>query len=128
MISQRRLDSAFTVLELLAANGDRCLTRDQGMPPKITTALARAGKIKVEVFRLNFKVVTILVGPHRGKTTAHGGKPYLIIDINGTWSGGHRIGGALPRPTARALRAEDEAIRGQPSAPRILTSEEIASS
>jgi hypothetical protein len=117
-ISQRRLDASFTLLEHAAINGIRCPTHSQGMGPEITTALARAGRILVQVSGRNWKTVTILTGPARGMTTKsdpHQHQVFLTVDQFGTWMAGNRISGGLPRPTARMMRAEDDAIREAPA-------------
>ena len=69
-----------------AIRGERCPTADQlaGLPPP--SELAHAGKIRIEVFARNWRVVTILTGPHAGKSTmrdpagVRGAKPYRVID------------------------------------------------
>lgn len=99
----------FTVLEAAAAAGERCPMREQlgtGAAPSLRT-LARAGKIRIEIFNLNFRRITILVGPHAGKATAdpplYNGKrpkPYMVSDANGTFTGGTEVNRkAGPRPT-----------------------------
>lgn len=80
----------FALLEAAAASGARCpqaFELGQGGAGQVSI-LAHSGKIKVEVFAKNWRVVTILEGSHKGKKTApppfknHG--PYLVLDSDGT--------------------------------------------
>lgn len=97
-MSKANLSQQFALLEEAAARGDRCpQSRPHGpIVSGVITALARAGKIRSEVYVHNWRVVEILVGPHAGKRTApeptrHGtGKPYKVTDASGT-----RINGRL---------------------------------
>lgn len=79
--------AAFARLEQCAEGRDRCPQNDQ-IPSAAFSALARAGRIKVMVFRKNYRVVEILVGPQAGKRTADatdrriGEVPYMVIDAN----------------------------------------------
>ena len=87
MISQVTIENTFKRLEAAAAAGERC----PQSPPMGTLSsaaagqLARAGKIRIEIFMHNWRVVTIMEGPHAGKQTQPppagkgGGKPYKII-------------------------------------------------
>jgi hypothetical protein len=87
MISEAQLASAFAILESVAAEGKRCPQNHPDGPIKTATysTLARAGRIRVEIYAHNWRVVTIMEGPHKGKSTArspHRGssKPYKVID------------------------------------------------
>lgn len=103
-------EKVFQMLEQAAATGARCPMREQfgnvSSAPALK-ALARAGKIRVEIFIYNFRRVVILDGPHKGKATAdpplHGGKapkPYLVSDAGGTFRNGEAVVGHTgPRPT-----------------------------
>ncbi len=78
------LADAFAVLEKAAAAGDRCpMAKTDGLTSTLTSALARAGKIRIDVYAHNWRVVTILVGPHAGKSTLGAPnphwRPYLTI-------------------------------------------------
>lgn len=86
-ISQADMDREFAMLEVAAANGERCPQSDPHGPFKVgvTSALARAGKIRIEIYAHNWRVAQILVGPHKGKRTKATpykgkGRPYKIID------------------------------------------------
>ncbi len=80
------LDHLFDLMVHTAIEGQRCPTNDQ-LPDHSLPALARAGKVRIEVFERNWRVVTILVGPHAGKQTSRGSvrpeaKPYIVIDAS----------------------------------------------
>lgn len=101
-------DRAFEKLSASAINGERCPV-NESVPggSHAIGELAKAGKIYVEVFRHNFRRVTILVGTAKGKVTMAapnypGGapaRPYLTIDTSGT-----RRNGSIIDPGARARR------------------------
>ncbi len=117
------LDQVFAALCRYAAAGDRCPQSQALLPGTAiwlqsahTSALARAGKIRIEIFRLNWRVITILKGEHKGKSTApdpSGGFPYLTVNANGTFRNGRRIDSER--------KAEDR--RQGPSAPRKIGAE-----
>lgn len=71
-LSANQLDKAFALLEATAIAGERCpQTAPFGpLPGPATGELARAGRIRVEIFAHNWRVVTIMEGLHRGKHTA----------------------------------------------------------
>lgn len=87
-LSQQQLDDAFATLVVAAIAGQRCPVAARegvlGLPSGVTGKLARDGKIKVEVYAKNYRVVEILVGPHAGKRTkappSIDWKPYRVID------------------------------------------------
>jgi hypothetical protein len=100
---QRQLDVGFEILLNAALAGTRCPTNDtRGLSSSVVTALAREGKIRVEVFAHNWRVVTITEGLHAGACTqAHptSKTPYVRVDKNGTWRGGWQFDkGASSRP------------------------------
>jgi hypothetical protein len=78
----KRIEECFALLEKAAIAGERC---PQGAPfgplqPHDTMALARAGRILIEIRR----TVTILTGPHAGKKTLadpSGCAPYKIVGV-----------------------------------------------
>jgi hypothetical protein len=78
-------DEVFDLMVLCAINNERCPFNDQ-LPPGALSSLARAGKVRIEVFRHNWRIVTILEGPHAGKQTLRdpllekGARPYVVID------------------------------------------------
>jgi len=86
-LTAERLERDFALLEAAAASGARC---PQNVPfgplaAGASTQLARAGRIKVELYVHNWRVVTILDGPHKGRSTQpcpYGGseKPYKVIE------------------------------------------------
>lgn len=120
-ISPENLDKAFDLLVDHAVKGLRCpVTSGPGKHPKLASVhistLAKAGRVFVEISTSNFRRVTILTGPHKGKATAANPDPrarvYLTASKEGT-----RINGRFTDARASA--------RKQPSAPRLLTSAEI---
>jgi hypothetical protein len=81
------LDDNFRLLENAASVGERCpQTYPHGpIGANAITKLVAAGRIRSEVYRYNYRVVTILVGPHKGKSTAPaapGLAPYLINGVH----------------------------------------------
>src|SRR5258708_4452478 len=84
-ISEQAIDRAFALIEVAAAKGERA---PQGEPHGplangTVTALYRAGRIRGAIYTGNWRVLTVLTGPHKGKSTAPppaGGRPYRIID------------------------------------------------
>jgi len=78
------MDQTFALLERAAIAGERCPLNSPFGPVDSTTitALARKGRIRVEVYRHNWRVVTLAEGPHKGKRTKEcpsGGKPYRAV-------------------------------------------------
>lgn len=89
-LTQNQIEMGFALIELAAENGERCPTNQSAENPTgelrsgVTTALLKQGRIRVEVYAHNWRVVTILTGPHAGKRTAPSpykgaGKPYLTL-------------------------------------------------
>lgn len=82
-----RFDKAFARIEQCTVDRLRCPQNDE-IPGITFSTLARQGRIKVMVFRKNYRVVEILVGPHAGKQTADapdrriGEVPYKIVDAS----------------------------------------------
>jgi hypothetical protein len=81
--SRASINRAFALLTSTAVAGERCpKTHPYGpLQDGIIQELVRRNMIRSEVYRQNYRVVTILVGEHRGKTTKaapKGFKPYLI--------------------------------------------------
>lgn len=71
MIKQETLDSNFALIAAAAAKGERC-PKSKPFGPldgSATRSLARDGKIRLEIFMHNFRVATIMEGPHKGKQT-----------------------------------------------------------
>lgn len=89
-IYPKTYDRVFKLLENCAVNGERCPQKEpHGILSTVENIaiadLARAGRIRVEIFAHNWRVVTICEGPHRGKKTAPspykgGGIPYKVIE------------------------------------------------
>lgn len=117
MKSGPTLERAYALIEQAAIKSERC---PQGRPFGELTSdavmtLARAGRIRVEIFMHNWRVVTILTGPNAGKQTAPPPKPkgqqrrdpYRVSDASGT-----RVNGRPQEPY------ETRSKRAGPSAPR----------
>jgi hypothetical protein len=88
-IPQEVLDRVFVLLEAAAVKGERCPQHEPHGPltnveNRALPELARAGRIRIELYALNWRVVVISEGPNRGKNTmlAPGKgtrKPYRVI-------------------------------------------------
>jgi hypothetical protein len=112
--SPETLDKAFQLLERCAIDGTRCPKThgpdaDRFLPNASIGELTRAGRIFVEISGQNFRRITILAGPHKGKSTA--ANPNVLAHV---WQTVGKDG----------ARVNGERVRQQPSAPRFLTREE----
>ena len=104
MATKAQADRAFAMLEAAAVAGTRCPMSDSipGGSATVST-LAHGGRIFVEVFVHNFRVVTIMEGEHAGKQTAppptqitwdgkrKAPRPYLTVGKDGTRRNGRLI-------------------------------------
>jgi hypothetical protein len=88
------LDRNFALLEAAAVAGERCPQTSPHGPidPGAISELFKAGRIRSEVYVTNYRVVTILVGPHAGKSTAR----------LGPWAMPWRIDGVMLKHLAEA--------------------------
>lgn len=89
-VTPEALDATFALLEEVACNGERCPQSKPFGPlnPRTMSALAHAGRICIEIFFHNWRVVTIMEGPHLGRQTMRppkAGKPYRAV-FKGTGS------------------------------------------
>lgn len=117
---RQTLEEAFAQLEQAAAKGERCPVSSgpdaSRLDTKHVSALAKSGRIAVEISSRNWRRVTILTGEHAGKSTApsphKGNRVYQTIDARGTIVNGKLVD-------------HGAASRVQPSAPRLLSREEI---
>jgi hypothetical protein len=95
------LDKAFAILEAAAVAGERCPENGtMGLNAGVVPALARAGRIRIAICLHNYRIVTLLSGPHAGKSTAphpDGRKPWKVIDAGGT-----RRLGTMQAPKSKA--------------------------
>lgn len=93
-LSAHQINSGFALIERAAIEGKRCPTNRSAENPTgelasgITGALVKAGRIRIEVYAHNWRVVEILKGPFAGKRTAASpykgsGKPYLVLPAPG---------------------------------------------
>ncbi len=85
---EENLERAYEAILAAALNNERCPeNQTRGVDTHLCGELARAGRIKIEVFARNFRVVTILTGPHAGLKTApppyRVTQPKLIITASG---------------------------------------------
>lgn len=84
-VSPAELERQFTLIERAAEHGERCpMSAPYGpVSREGTRALARSKRIRIELYALNWRVATILVGPHKGKRTMEpphkGARPYMTI-------------------------------------------------
>lgn len=89
------LADAFAMLETAAASGARCpVAGTNGLTSTLTGTLARTGKIRIDVYPHNWRVITIMAGPHAGKATAlppdKTWRPYRTIEAAQTLKEGRR--------------------------------------
>lgn len=68
------LDAVFSLIVAAARKNERCPTsirkgNTRGIPSGATSALVKEGKIRVEVYAHNYRVIEILWGPSAGKRT-----------------------------------------------------------
>jgi hypothetical protein len=68
----QEVDRAFALIEQAAIKGERCPQSEPFGPLKSTAvyALYAAGRVRGEIFSSNFRRMTILTGPNKGKQTA----------------------------------------------------------
>ena len=93
MIGPQTINQTFALLERAAVEGRRC---PMNASPEVkgevaggaVAALAKAGRIRIEISGQNFRQVTILIGPHKGKKTAPNPnkrrRVWKVIDANGS--------------------------------------------
>lgn len=101
------LETCFRAIEAAAIAGERCPDNTvQGVQSHYVKRLADQGRVRVLIYRHNFRVVEILAGPHAGKSTkppSEPGPPYRIVDINGTH---YRSKGRLSKVMPEGGRAD----------------------
>lgn len=114
-ITPELLNEQFEILERAAAAGERCPQSGNFGPLKshVTTALARAGKIRIEIYAHNWRVVTILEGRHRGKRTAETPykgtrRPYMTIGTDTIMTTRVSQRSNAPVSIARVIAFEDD--------------------
>jgi len=88
-LTQQTIEQGFRLIEAAALAGERCPTNISGDNPTgtlragITAALVKAGRIRIEVYPHNWRVIEIVTGPNAGKRTApphnRNWKPYRIL-------------------------------------------------
>lgn len=107
------LARCFAALERAAVQRLRC--PENGTPDMaadVVRELARLGRIRVEIYTHNWRVVVIMDGPNKGSRTAERpgdlSPPWKVIDKNGSRTNGR------PRDVGASKRQ-------QPSPPRLLS-------
>ena len=114
-LSSSNLDSAFAALERFAVQGERCPQNEtHGITSGLVSALAREGRLRVEISGHNYRRVVLLTGEYQGQATAPdptGAHVWRIVDASGT-----RVNGKL---------SISRAGRQKPSAPRPLSTAEL---
>ncbi len=84
--SEKLIAEHFALLEYAAVRNLRCPKNSPFGPIQspVLRALYRRGMIKGEIYMSNWRVITLLVGPNAGKSTAMfpgSAKPYKICGI-----------------------------------------------
>jgi len=112
------LDDVFSQLVDAAIAGQRCPVTARegvpGLPGHATSVLAREGRIKVEIYAHNWRVVEILDGPHAGART----KP-CPHETNGPY---RIIGREAARNTTVKREVEVRSVKAVPPPSRFYTS------
>lgn len=108
-VTPEALNETFALLEAVARNSWRCPHSKPFGPlvPAVMSALAHAGRIKIEIFTRNWRVVTIMQGPHKGASTMRSpneGQPYRTvfrdhIAVRGNRVMTHAGSGGRPQPS-----------------------------
>jgi len=88
-IGRADIDAAFAALVQAALRDERAPTNKGSENPtgtmhrKIMSALLNEGRIRVEIYAKNWRVIEILTGPHAGKRTKappnQNSRPYKIL-------------------------------------------------
>jgi hypothetical protein len=96
-MSNLTIAADYVLIETAAIKGERCPKQRPFGPLSYgsTIALARSGRIRIELYAHNWRVITLLDGPHRGCSTApapNGWRRYKMIDVRGI-TDASRIGG-----------------------------------
>lgn len=120
--SRISVDESLAILERCAVAGERCpITSGPDAHPLLLSAhfgkLAREGRIFVEISGHNWRRVTILTGPNKGKSTAPNPDPLRRRAWQTVGVEGAKVNGKLTDHGA--------ASRRQPSLPRFLIAEEL---
>lgn len=86
--SPEAIEACFSSIERAAVDGRRCPENGTAnVNSVLTTALAHAGRVRVEISGYNYRTVHILTGPHAGKSTKPnptGMRTWKIVDSMGT--------------------------------------------
>lgn len=81
-MKRETLDAAFAQIEQAAVRGERCPQNHELPQYNCPVELARERRILIEISSRNWRVVTLLTGPHAGKKTAPdpaGRKPWKTL-------------------------------------------------
>lgn len=108
-ITAEALNETFAFLVHVACRGERCPAGKPYGPlvPAVMSALAHAGRIRIEIFAHNWRVVTIMEGPLMGRSTMaspRGGLPYRTVFLDHIAVRGNRVmtrrgAGSRPQPS-----------------------------
>lgn len=89
MTTPRQNEEGFALIERAAVLGARAPTNwsmdnpTGVLPSGVTSALVKEGRVRIEVYAKNWRVIEILKGPNAGKRTMecpyNGAKPYKIV-------------------------------------------------
>lgn len=117
---RRTLKETFDLLVKCAVNGERCplshWDRVPSQPPiaapdlvssEAINKLAHQGQILIEISGRNWRTITILVGPNKGRKTAP--DPY-----------GHQVWQTIGTTRTLNTTSTQRAVRAGPSAPRRI--------
>lgn len=130
MLDKHQITQAtFDELVRCALAGERCPVTARegtdGLSSEAVRNLARSGHILIEIYPRNFRRITILKGPHAGKSTRppnnRAWRPYIVIDATGS-KRNYRNKRSAPTAPVAAPRPTP----GPPSAPRALTMSELS--
>lgn len=112
----RRIEWAFVAILHAALAGERApknisLDIEDGVvDPLDVVSLCKTGRIKIEISGRNYRQITILSGPHAGKSTApnpNGSRVWKTVTRDGT-------------QITRRVRVISTRVRRQPSPPALL--------
>lgn len=88
-LTPQAIEQGFRLIEAAALAGERCPTNATmdnpagTLPAGVSAALLKAGRIRIEVYPHNWRVIELVGGPNAGKRTASppnkNWKPYRVL-------------------------------------------------